>query len=146
MTDAVEVSVNKMLIDRLLAFTQSPDIRVSVPNISFPPPAAGQDVWYLRATFLPAESFALGIGYSAVNQHYGLLQVDVFYGENSGEYAAGRVATDVISWFKRGTKLGPLNGFRTEVFKTPWRSRMIKDSPWVIIPVNVPYIAFANPA
>lgn len=146
MANAIEVATEKALIDRLIAYATSPDVQVSVPNVSFTMPQAGQNVWWLRGTFLPAETFALGVSYTATNQHYGIFQIDVFFGEESGEYAPGRIATDLIAWFKRGTKLTQ-DGFKVEMIRPPWRSRLIKDSPWVIIPVNVPYIAFApNPA
>lgn len=150
MTLAVEVATEKALIDRLLAFTVSPSIPVALPNVEFlSKPTPGHDVFWLRATFLPAESFALSLDYGGDNQHYGIFQVDVFYYQGDGEYRPGAIATDIIAWFKRGTKMTQ-DGFIVETGvgdKIPKRERMIKDDPWVMIPVSIPYRTFApNPA
>lgn len=145
MSNPAEVAVNKALLDRLIAYAVSPAITVALPEVAFDAPTAAPDVRWLRATFLPAPSFALGVG-TASNQHYGILQVDVFYNEGQGEYPAGRIAADIIAWFKRGTKLAQ-DGFGVHIYKHPYRSRFMKDPPWIIIPVSIPYIAFApNPA
>jgi hypothetical protein len=148
MTDAVEVVIESALLDRYNAFSYgSPDILfLAQPNVSMTPPAASSQAYWLRATFLPATTVELGIDYGSSNQHQGIFQIDVFFGQDSGELKAVRLATNVISWFKRGTKMTK-SGFSVEVVKAPYRSRMIKDDPWIIIPVSIPYLAFAaNPA
>jgi hypothetical protein len=146
MANAVEVAIESALLDHLRSLTFSPAITVAWPNVDFVPPIAGPNIKWLRPTFLPADSIALGVDYSANNQHFGIFQIDVFYGQGSGELAPGRIATSVIAWFKRGTKLTK-DGFSVEVTRVPFRRRMIKDDPWVFIPISIPYLAFAsNPA
>lgn len=146
MAEPVEVAIEKALVDRLIAMTISPSIPVSLPNVTFIPPNAGPNVYWLRGSFLPADSFALGVDFGSHNQHYGIFQVDVFYGQGSGEYKPGRIASALISWFERGLKLTQ-DGFVVNVLQKPYRSRMIKDDPWVMISVSIPYRAFArNPA
>lgn len=152
MPDAVEVAIESALLNRLVALTFSPVIPLALPNVGTPPsreftpPAAEPGANWLRATFLPADSFALGIDYGSSNQHYGILQVDVLGYLGDGELAPGRIAASVIQWFKRGTKVTK-DGFTAEVTRIPRRGTMVKDDPWVMIPVSIPYLAYApNPA
>lgn len=145
MADAVEVAIELALLARLQALTLSPAVPLSLPNVTFadkPDPAPGAQ--WLRATLLPARSFALGVDGGASNQHYGILQVDVFQYQGDGEPRAGRLASLVIQHFKRGTRL-TRNGFTIDVYRDgPYRGNLMKDDPWVFIPVSVPYLCFAN--
>jgi Bacteriophage related domain of unknown function len=146
MADPVEVAIEGALIDHLRALTLTPALTIAYPNVQFPPPPATPTSGYLRATFLPADSFGLGISESSSIQHYGLLQVDVFWGLFAGELVPARVASQIIAWFKRGTSM-TRDGFLVNVIQTPYRRTMMRDDPWAIIPVRIPYIAFApNPA
>lgn len=143
MPDAVEVAIESALLDHLRDMLPSPDIPVAWPNVKFTPPTSGPNVYWLRATFLPANTFGLGVGDDSSNQHYGIFQVDVFYGQGSGDLAPVRIATDVIAWFTRGTTLIK-DGFTVKVPQPPRRATTIKDDPWVMVPVSVPYLAFAS--
>jgi hypothetical protein len=146
MPDAVEVAIESALLNRLNALTLSPAVPVSLPNITFVPPTAGQSVAWLRATFLPAATTELSVDYTGSNQHYGIFQVDVFYGQGGGELAPARIAAAVIQWFKRGTKLTK-DGFKVEVTRAPRRGSLLRDDPWQMLPVSIPYVAYApNPA
>lgn len=146
MADLVEVAVESALINRLKAFALSPAIPLALPNVEFNnKPAAEPGNFWLRASFLPANSLALGVAFSSTNQHYGIFQVDVFFSQGSGELAPGRIAAQLISWFARGTMMSK-DGFDVLVNLKPYRSRMVRDGdgPWAMIPVSVPYIAFAT--
>jgi len=146
MVDSVEVSIESALIDRLVAFCASPAIPLALPNIAFVKPAVGSNVFWLKADFLPADSFSPSIDFGADVQHYGLMQVSVFYGQGAGELAPARLASRVIELFPRGHQLIK-NGFTIAMWRHPFRGRMILDDTWVMIPVSVPYITFApNPA
>jgi hypothetical protein len=145
MAEPVEVAIESALLTRLLALTFSPAIPVAVPNVAFTPPSAAPGIVWLRGSFLPADTYALGLSYASTNQHYGIFQVDVFYNQGQGELAPARIAAAVIQYFKRGTQLTK-DGFRIEVTDTPRRSAMIKDDPWIMIPVSIPYKTYApNP-
>jgi hypothetical protein len=100
-------------------------------------------VW-LKADFLPAPTLGIGIGFGSQNQHQGLLQVSVFYHRGEGEYKAKRIASSVISWFARGTVVTK-NAFSATVVKPPYQSpaRIDPSGGWLIIPVSIPYLAFA---
>lgn len=145
MPDAVEVAIESALLNRLNALVLSPSVPISLPNIPFTPPAEGQGACWLRATFLPATSTALSVDYEGSNQHYGIFQVDVFYGQGGGELAPGRIATAILAWFKRGLALTK-DGFTVQVTRLPYRKQMIRDDPWMMIPVCIPYQAFAGSA
>ena len=95
---------------------------------------------------MPAPSIALGVAFADDNQHYGLFQLDVFAGQNGGELASARIAALAVASFKRGTVLTK-DGFSVRIVKAPYRGPMLKDDPWIMIPVSIPYVCFApNPA
>src|SRR5687767_14661059 len=103
MPDAVEVAIEAALLQRAVDFATARALTLARPNVLFTPPPSkvdppsGPTVYgkYLRADFLPAPSFALGISYNAHNQHYGLFQVSVFYGQGAGELAPKRIAAAI---------------------------------------------------
>lgn len=144
MADAVEVAIESALLNRLVALTLSPVVAVSLPNITLAEPAGVPGARWMRAAFLPADSFAIGIANNAHNQHYGLLQVDVFGYLGDGDLGPRRIAAAVVSWFKRGTRCSK-DGFMATVTDTPRVRAGIKDDPWWMIPVSIPYRCFARP-
>ena len=140
MTEAVEVAIELALSSRAQAFAASLSLPIALSNINFTPPAGN----YLRMTFLPADTATLCVG-SGSDQHYGILQLDVFSGVGIGEIAPGRIAAEAISYFKRDT-LMTSDGFDVRVSKTPYRGPQIRDGSWTFIPVRIPYNTFASPA
>lgn len=143
MSDAAEVAIESALLSHAATFANNNSLTISLPNIAFSPPTVSASAKYLRATFLPGPTATLGIGYGSVNQHGGIFQMDVFYAQAAGELAPARIATDIISYFKRGTSL--ISGsFTVYITKAPYRGPMLKDDPWVMLPVSIPFIAFAT--
>lgn len=150
MADAVETAIQLALVLRAQQFAaaQSPALTIALPNVVFTPPVASATAKWLRATFLPADTFSPGVSYASKNEHRGLLQVDVFYGFGGGEAAPRRIAGGLIAYFKRGTKVTK-DGFTAEVISAPYCAPMVKDieGPWMMIPVRIPYFCVApNPA
>lgn len=148
MADPVEVAIEVALLKRVTdwAAVQSPAIAISVPNIEFNPPAASKTTKWLKASFLPAPSVGLAIGFNSTNQHYGILQIDACYGIGAGPAVIGRLAAQIIALFDRGTKMTQ-DDFRVSIWKKPFRGPLLRDEVWSIIPVSIPYVAFApNPA
>ena len=149
MPDAVEVAIESALLAHASAFANNSSLTISLPNIAFTPPTVSATAKYLRASFLPAPAASLALSFTvgkANNQHVGILQVDVFYGQGGGEIAPARIAANIIEWFKPGTSLTS-DGFTINVFRTPYRGPLIKSDAWMMLPVSVPYVAFApNPA
>jgi len=142
MPEPVEVAINAALIARAQAFATAQGIAISLPNIAFTPPAAGPAAKWLRATFMPAPTATLPVG-SGSDQYYGLLQLDVFYGQGAGEYAPGRIASQIIDHFARGTELTK-DGFTVRIHKRPYRGPLVKDDPWQMLPVTINYVCFAT--
>jgi hypothetical protein len=145
LSDPVEVAIEHALLSRLAQFASSNSLTVAYPNADFTVPPASKTAQWLRATFLPADSITLGIEPADTNQHYGLLQIDAFQGQGIGELAPLRVAASIISYFARGTRMTS-DGFTVNVWRQPFRGPMVKDDPWVFVPVRVPYLCLANPA
>lgn len=148
MTEAVEVAIEYALLERATAFAnaQSPAIPISLPNIDFAPPTPNKTGKWLRATFLPADTVTLGLGFNDRNQHLGLLQIDVMWGAGGGGIAPRRVAADIIAYFKRGTTVTKDN-FAAQVCLAPFIGPAIRDEYWHMMPVHIPYLCLArNPA
>lgn len=144
MTDAVEVAVELALLSRAQAFATANSLTIAMPNISFVPPTVTKTAKYLRASLLPADTETLSIG-TGHDQHYGILQMDVFYGVGGGEIAPLRIASALISYFKRETLMSS-NGFDVRVYKTPYRGPQMTKDAWASLPVRIPYRTFAIPA
>lgn len=147
MAEPVEVAIGSALLTKAQAFAaaQSPPIAISLPNVAFTPPALVSGAKYLRATFLPVPTTTLAVGEGS-DQYSGLMQIDVFYSAGSGEYAPGRIASAIIAYFAKGTKLTK-DGFSVKVNKRPSRGPLIIDgSGWVQIPVTINFDCFATSA
>lgn len=146
MPDAVEVAIEAALLAHASAFANNNSLTISLPNIVFAVPTVSATAKYLRATFLPAPTAPLAVSFAGTNQHNGIMQVDVFYGQGGGEIAPARIAANLIEWFAPGTSLVN-GGFTVNVIRPPYRGPLIKSDPWMMLPITIPYIAFApNPA
>lgn len=143
MSDRAEVAVEYALLSRAQAFAATQGITIALPYIKFDQPNPDPTAKWLRATFVPADSFALAVGPSGPNQHYGFLQMDVFYGQGVGEIGAMRIAAEISAYFKFGTVM-TRDGFSVQVVDVPKIRQSIRDDPWVMIPVRIPYKSFAN--
>lgn len=142
MPDPVEVAIEATLLAHLGTFAaaQTPVITIAQPNVAFTPPSPVTPATrWLRATFLPIPSTRI---ISGPNTHAGLFQVDVFYGAGGGPLAPGRVAAALIEHFRdeRLTR----DGFTVQVTQIPYRDPLVSDSPWVFIPVRIPYTCSAR--
>lgn len=144
MAEPVEVAVNMALIARAQAFATAQGIAISLPNIAFTPPVATPTTKWLRATLHPVRTVTLPVG-SGADRYSGILQIDVFWGATAGEYLinAERLASGVINYFDRGTAMTK-DGFTVRVYRRPSRGPMIKDDPWMMIPVTINFECFAT--
>ncbi|MDB5620514.1 phage tail terminator-like protein [Tardiphaga sp.] len=149
MSEPVEVAIQKALTDRATAFAiaQGMAAAISYPNVVFTPPAAKTGTVYgkwLQVSFLPAPSFETGISFNSHNKHNGIFQVSVFHGIGAGEPAIARIAAAAIQFFPRGLQL-PTESEPVRIDKQAYRGPMLKDDPWMMIPVSIPYQCFARP-
>jgi len=144
MADPAEVAIEAALIARAEAFAEAQSLTISLPNVAFEPPGPAPGVKWLRATFLPAASAETGISWNSHVQHVGLLQIDIFGNQGDGEPALGRIASAAIQFFPRGLRLSR-DGIALLINRAPYRSSMLRDDPWMQIPVSIPYLCFARP-
>jgi Bacteriophage related domain of unknown function len=149
MSDAAEVAIESALLSHAAAFANNAGYDFAKPNMAFTPPTVSASAKWLRGTFLPAPTATISVGFSSANQHNGIFQLDVFYAQGAGELAPARIGTDIISWFRRGTELDS-GDFTVRIIKAPYRGPLLRNmgsDPWVMLPISIPYIAFAdNPA
>jgi hypothetical protein len=140
MSDAVEVAIEGALLAHAQGFADANSLTIAMPSKSFTPPSVASTAKWLRATYEPdVETISIGAG---DNKHSGMLIIDCFYGQGAGELAPSRIASAVIAYFKRGTAL-TRDGFTVRILKAPRRRPLIKDDPWVFVPVRIEYCAFA---
>ncbi len=148
MAEAVEVAIELALLRLVSAFANANGLTVAMPNKDFEPPSPQdpQAKW-LRATFLPFDTFSPAVGNTSKDEHTGVLQVDVMAGKNGGEPRMGRIASQIISAFKRGT-VATSDGFKICVIRSPSRGPILapRDEAWASLPVRVPYLCLASPA
>lgn len=144
MAEPVEVAIEIALLDKATAFAAAQSLPISLPNRTFVQPTPGPAVKWLRASFMPVPSLAMGINYDSFVQHYGIFQLDVFQGFDGGSTGPARIAASIIAAFQRGTRLTG-NGFAIDIVKVPYRGPMLKDDPWGMVPVSIPYLSFARP-
>lgn len=144
MAENVEVAIQQALLRRAQAFATAQGLTIAMPNMDFDKPVVSQTAKWLRATLLPNETIPLALTYTGKNQHFGLLQIDVFYGLGAGEMAPGRIAAACIDYFTRGTTVSS-DGFVAQIWRQPFRGPIITDESWSMIPVRVPYVCLAAP-
>lgn len=152
MPDGVEAAIEGALLAEAQAFANAQSLTISMPNRPFTPPPdksteSGVTAYgkWLRATLLPADTEGPFLANDDPNYHYGFLQLDVFYAQTAGVLAPDRIVDAATAYFARGTTM-TRDGFTVKVHKPPARRGMIKDDPWIMIPVRIPYCCFANPA
>lgn len=144
MAEPTEVAIEYALLERLLAITlASPDdVTFALPNKLFtaPNPVLSSSR-YVKADILWAPTSAISIAYDAPNQHLGIFQASVFHGQGGGEGPPARLAAQIIAWFARGTSMVK-DGVRVTVHLPPYRGNLLRDDPWVMIPITIPFRAF----
>lgn len=142
MAEAVEVAIEYALLNRAQAFATANSLTISLPNVAFTAPEASSTAKWLRATFIPADTITLGLTPGSTKRHFGLLQLDVFYGQGGGEIAPARIASDIIAYFVMGTQMTK-DGFTVTVHRQPFRGQLVKDDPWQMLPVRISYQCYA---
>jgi len=144
-SDAVEVAIKKAFCSRVSAFAITQGLAASYPNVEFATPAPSKTTQWLRVAFLPASLYPIALGFTDNNQYFGLCQIDAVQGQGIGELAPSRLASLIIAYFARGTQMIS-DGFTIDILAPPFCGPMMKDDPWVFVPVRVPYNCFATPA
>jgi len=137
MTDAVETTITKLLMDRLLAFASAQSLQVAWPNLAFDPPAAT----YLKADLLWNRKNNIGIPDDSTTEHRGIFQVTVIASANSGIVSPTNVAGAIVSQFSRTASMS-LGSLAVVVDSEPSLGPMPQAADRFRIPVSIPFYAF----
>ena len=54
-----------------------------------------------------------------------------------------RIASDAVNYFRRGTVMQS-GGVNVNVYRQPYRSQAIKDEPWMMMAISIPYQCYAR--
>lgn len=132
------VTIPDALATYLNTIELSPAVTIAYPGAGFD--ATGKDRW-IQAKVMPAEPQQVGRDNLNSVIHRGFVQVNCFVlNEDKGEEPALLLADAVIQHFKHGTEI-QFDGLLIEVVAPgPTRFPSIDDSPWIMVPVRVPYI------
>lgn len=131
-----ETKVFEGLAEHLKALVFVPVIPISWPNRNFTPPAAGG---WLKVNMLPAPTSSLAIA-DGSNQYIGVMQVSVFWPENTALTTPSEKAGQLIAWFKAGTTLYR-EGVKIVINRPPYQSAPLPEPSWLQVPVTIPYLA-----
>lgn len=132
--------IRAALVARLVA--ASPGAAVAASSIAWENkkfnPVTGTR--YYRATFLPGEPFAVGIGETAPDRYSGIFQIDVFESADKGDGPAAIEAERIAACYKRDTAL-VYSGVTVRCVKA-YRSPGNSDDPaWFMVSVVVVWTA-----
>ena len=97
MSGAIEIQA--ALRARLRVEAEVPTDLTKLSNAKFTPPAEG--FWY-KASFLPGEPYAAGIGSAARNRYVGIFQIDVYGQTLKGTKLTNDEGERIRQCFKRG--------------------------------------------
>ena len=140
MTTGIETKIFRALTDKLDAYIAANPIAIARTGLNYTPTSGTE---FLRATHLPAATRALGNANTDSNEFRGLFQIDVFWPEGKGVVAAKEEAAAIIAHFARGTAMTH-ESQTVKISRPPYELPAIQDDGWIIVPVTIPYIAFAS--
>jgi hypothetical protein len=136
---AAESEIFAALMTKLAAFTASPVLPVSYPNVSFTPPANQR---YIRAQFVPNTTNRVLIDTDGPHQHLGFLQVSVYWTKGQGEAGPRAVAAAIADHFPADLRLTS-GGVSVRITARPSVRDLIIEDAAVQVPVLIPYECWA---
>lgn len=98
---------------------------------------------YIRPTILPAETRQAELGSSAIDDNFGVYQIDVISQAGNGKSSAIIKADAVADRFARGTVL-TYNGVNVRIGNVS-RGSGRRDGSWFVLPVFINYQSFTQP-
>jgi len=96
---------------------------------------------WARATLLPAEPNALGVGPNGIDEHQGLYQIDLFYPQDYGTADANAMAALVMAALPRGfiVRSGTDN---VQVTKSFQMTAYQQGNQWYCVPVSLRWTSY----
>jgi hypothetical protein len=150
MATGVDARISKALLDRLEAFTSSPAIIVSWPDVATagstvfekPKDSNGNPLTYLEARLFWGPTEAISVDELSENDLTGFLQITILRPKMLGEIGARELAALLIQHFRRGTVMTD-GSVSVRVNRAPYAMTVIDDPPYTRTPVTVRWQAFA---
>jgi len=140
----VETNISRALNARLVALTLSPVLPIAFAMQTYETGTSP----YLQPTILPAPTEALTLSPLGANDHTGIYQISVWWpaqrlktAAQDGSDPAFEVASQIVSHFKRGTKM-VRETVTVWVDGPPSIAPAVQEPSWYQLPVSVPYRAF----
>ena len=96
---------------------------------------------WCRASLLPAEPNALTVGPNGQNEHQGLLQLDLFYPQDSGTSTPNAMASAVMAALPRGYIA--VNGSTNVHVRMVHQQTAYQLERWYVVPVVVRWASYA---
>ena len=127
--DQIEAQIVEALLRRAEGFASDQGLQIAFPNVEFTPPSPGQGVYWLKVSLLPVPSVEVGISFNSHVSH--------------SEVGMSRIASDAVNYFRRGTVMQS-GGVNVNVYRQPYRSQAIKDEPWMMMAISIPYQCYAR--
>ena len=129
--------VDAQIIEALLwymgQFVATPAMTLANPSVGFIPQI---DTPYLDVTVMPNLAGATGIAFGSQIRRQGLMQVSVFWPSGQGLVKPAQVASQIVSYWKRGTRIDR-NGLIIKVNDSPKVASPISEPDWLQVPVTV---------
>lgn len=137
MSEPLDVGILNALMTQLTTPAISGSPAIAYAEVSFV--GGDANTAYLHAHSpmrAPPEHFGLDSANIAI--HTGIFQVDAVAPDQKGEAAALRLAALVAARFVIGTKL-PIETRNLSIIANPAIGQLVKDAPWIRIPVSITY-------
>jgi hypothetical protein len=136
---AVEASILEALRSHLVAFAKPREILVAFTNINFTPPSGKT---YLRESFIPNATNRLYLRSDEPHRFFGVYQVDVIAGSNSGVTAPLILAGQIADHFAVDMALAS-DGITTRISKRPDVIGLMVEPDRAIAPVSIEWETLA---
>lgn len=130
-----EMLINEAFMNRIELF----GLEVAWPATYYAPKS---DQPYLRPTMLFGASVIPTVGDNDTAQYFGVFIVDIFWPENDGLKVQLEKAMSLMDFFKKGTDLST-DEVKLRVQNKPYLSSTQQEPGWSMLPVNIPWRAFA---
>lgn len=115
----------------------SPALATAWENVNYVPV---QGTPWQRVSLMANPTFPLGLGPGGIVQWSGILQVSLFYPQNTGPGAAETRAGLLLSHFSRG--LGLTAGSIKVLIEVGYVRQAIPEPSWYHVPVTIPWYSY----
>lgn len=114
----------------------------SVPPIAWENVESGytEGQTWIRCFNLPNGNAPAGVGVDALNKYQGLYALNLLCPGNTGLTVSAPIVDQLLSWFKRGTKLTTSGGIIVTLERAEVSTAMMEKT-WYVTPITIRYYA-----